>query len=80
MLVLTLLGEWGLRVKKSGWVWGSLNVPFLGLEGARMGSELHGGGGKDLVPGCLWGHACLCALSPLPCLNPWLFWELLATT
>lgn len=32
MLVLTLLGEWGLRVKKSGWVWGSLNVPFLGLE------------------------------------------------
>lgn len=65
---------------EAGGVPGSLSGLFLGPEGARIGSELHGAGGSGLVPGRLWGHACPCGPRPLRCLNPWLFWELLATT
>lgn len=65
---------------ESRWVPSSPSVLFLDPEGARTGSESHGAWERGLMRGRLWGHAFPCAASPLPCLNPWLFWELLATT
>lgn len=67
------------RAMESGQVEGSLSVLFFGPEGARTGSESHGGGGFCAQPAS-GARPTLGVPSPLPCLNPWLFWELLATT
>lgn len=61
-------------------VWDSLGMFLLcsgepGLALSHMGWRW-----PFLCLACLQAMSSLCAPSPLPCLNPWLFWELLATT
>lgn len=60
-LVLGLVRKVGAQgATESSWVQGSLSVPFLGPEGARIGKESHGG--RGLVPGLPLGP-CLSRVS-----------------
>lgn len=65
---------------ESGWVRGNLNVLSWSSRSEDWLGITWGGGWVVLCLACLWAMPSPCVPSPLPYLNPWLFWELLATT
>lgn len=76
-----LTEEGGLMGPWNPTVWGRASVLCFGPEGARIGPKSHGVGVRGILClASLWAMPVPRAPSPLPCLNSWLFWELLATT